>query len=126
MKKIIMSIVLGVPFILLIFLPENKYIQHLCLIMSYILVVFAALTAVGFGIKKMMQNTNNAKKTLYTAGGLVVVFIIAYLLASDEALVGVTPATAKKVGAGLISFYILAIGAIGAVFYSELSKVFSK
>jgi hypothetical protein len=33
---------------------------------------------------------------------------------------------AKKVGMGLTTFYILGIGAIGAVLYAELSKSFAK
>ena len=101
------------------------------IILSYVMVAFAALTAVGFGIKKMMQNTNNAKKTLYTAGGLVVVFLLSFLLASDEILDSyekykTTASSSKQVGMGLITFYLLLFGAIGAVLYAELSKVFSK
>ena len=99
--------------------------------LTYLMIAFAALAAVGFGIKNMTQNTNNAKKTLYTAGGLVVIFIIAYLLASDEILESykkheITASTAKQVGVGLITFYFLIFGAIAAILYVELSKVFSK
>jgi NADH:ubiquinone oxidoreductase subunit 6 (subunit J) len=91
----------------------------------------AALTAIGFGVKKMMTNTENTKKTLYTIGGLIVVLLFSYLIASDEILGSyeeyeITASTAKKVGMGLTTFYVLAIGAIGAVLYAELSKVFSK
>ena len=101
------------------------------IILSYLMVGFAALTAIGFGIKKMMLKTNNAKKTLYTIGGLVAILIVSYLIASDEVLGSyekyeITASTVKKVGMGLIAFYILAIGAIGAVLYAELSKIFSK
>ena len=101
------------------------------LILTYIMVAFAALAAIIFGIIKMIKNTNNAKKTLYTLTGLIIAFIIAYLLASDEVLdsykkYNITASTSKQVGVGLISCYILAIGAIGAILSSELSKVFSK
>ena len=41
-------------------------------------------------------------------------------------LLKITSSTAKKVGMGLNTFYLLAIGAIGAILYAELSKVFSK
>jgi len=107
----------------------EEILINIGLILAYLMIAFAALTAIGFGVKKMMLKTNNSKKTLYTIGGLVVIFIIAYLLASDETFGGgapITPATAKKVGMGIISFYILAIGAIGSVLYAELSKTFSK
>ncbi len=101
------------------------------IILTYLMVAFAALAAVGFGIKKMMQKTNNAKKTLTTIGGLLLIILISYLMASDEVLGSyekheITASTAKQVGMGLTTFYILAIGAIGAVLYAELSKVFSK
>jgi hypothetical protein len=60
-----------------------------------------------------------------------VILIFSYLIASDEVLGSyekyeITASTAKKVGMGLTTFYVLAIGAIGAVLYAELSKVFSK
>ena len=52
-------------------------------------------------------------------------------MASDEVLGSyekyeITASTAKKVGMGLTTFYILGIGAIGAVLYAELSKSFAK
>ena len=101
------------------------------IILTYLMVGFAALTAIGFGIKKMMLKPNNAKKTLYTIGGLVAVLIFSYLISSDEVLGSyekyeITASTVKKVGMGLTTFYLLAIGAIGAVLYAELSKAFSK
>ena len=101
------------------------------IILAYLMVGFAALTAIGFGVKKMIANTENAKKPLYTIGALVAILLFSYLIASDEVLGSyekyeITASTVKKVGMGLIAFYILAIGAIGAVLYAELSKVFSK
>ncbi|MBT3611794.1 MAG: hypothetical protein HN522_02475 [Flavobacteriales bacterium] len=101
------------------------------IILTYLMVAFAAFAAIGFGIKKMMRETNNAKKTLYTIGGLFVIIIFSYLIASDEVLGSyekyeITASSAKKVGMGLTTFYILAICAIGAVLYTELSKAFAK
>ena len=101
------------------------------IILTYLMVGFAALIAIGFGIKKMMTNTENAKKTLYTIGGLVAVLLFSYLIASDEVLGSfdkyeITASTSKQVGMGLIAFYFLMFGAITAILYAELSKVFSK
>ena len=101
------------------------------IIITYIMIVFAAITAIGFGIKNMIQKTGNAKKTLFTIGGLIAVLIIAYLTASDEVLneyekYNINSSTSKQVGMGLIAFYFLIFGAIVAVLYTELSKVFSK
>ena len=101
------------------------------IILTYVMVAFAAFAAIGFGIKQMIQKTNNAKKTLYTIGGLFVIILLSYLMASNEVLGSyekyeITASTSKKVGMGLTSFYILAVGAIGAVLYAELSKLFAK
>ena len=101
------------------------------IILTYLMVGFAALIAIGFGVKKIITNSENAKKTLYTIGGLFVVLIFSYLIASDEVLgsyekYGITASTVKRVGMGLNTFYLLAGGAIGAVLYAELSKSISK
>ena len=101
------------------------------IILTYLMIGIGALIAIGFGVKKMISNTENTKKTIYTIGGLVIVIFFSYLMASDEVLKSfekyeITTTTAKRVGMGLITFYVLAISAIGAVIYSELSKLFSK
>ena len=92
---------------------------------------FAALTAVSFGVKKILSNTKNAQKTLYTILGLVVVCVASYVFASDEVLQSyekykISTTESKNVGMGLIMFYTLAALAVGAILYSELSKAFSK
>ena len=92
---------------------------------------FAALTAVSFGVKKILSNTKNAKKTLYTILGLVVVCVASYVFASDEVLQSyekykISATESENVGMGLIMFYTLAALAVGAILYSELSKAFSK
>ena len=101
------------------------------IIITYIMIGFAALTAISFGIKKILSNTKNAKKTLFTILGLVIVCIASYVFASDEVLQSyekykISASESKNVGMGLIMFYTLAILAVGAILYSELSKAFSK
>ncbi len=101
------------------------------IILTYLMIAFAAITAISFGVKKIIANTQNTKNTLYTFGALLIVVIFAYLISSDKVLgsyeeYGITKSTAKQVGMGLTTFYILAIGAVGAVLYAELSKLFSK
>ena len=54
--------------------------------LTYIMIAFGALAAVGFGIKKLISNNQNTKKTIYTVAGLLLVCIISYLLASNELL----------------------------------------
>ena len=54
------------------------------------------------------------KKHYYTIGGLFIIIILSYITASDEVLGSyekyeITASTAKQVGMGLTTFYILAI-----------------
>ena len=106
-------------------------IINIGIILTYVMIGFAALSAIGFGLKKILANGENAKKTLYTITALVSVLLCSYLIASNEVLHSfekyeITQSTSKNVGMGLITFYVLIFGAIGAVLYAELSKIFFK
>ncbi|MBC8265815.1 MAG: hypothetical protein H8E84_02515 [Flavobacteriales bacterium] len=101
------------------------------IIITYIMIIGAALAVVGFSVMQMMKSPKNSKKTLYTVGGLVIVLILAYFLASSEVLpsyekYGIDSASAKRVGMGLNAFYFLAIGAVLVVLYTEFGKAFKK
>ena len=91
----------------------------------------AALAVLGFSVMQMIKAPDNAKKTLYTVGGLVAVLIVGYALASSEVLpsyekYNINAGAAKRVGMGLNAFYFLAIGAVVAVLYVEFGKAVKK
>ena len=101
------------------------------IIFTYIMVFGAALAVVVFSVMQMMKIPKNAKKTLYTVGGLVVVLVVSYLIASSEVLPSyekyhINSGGSKRVGMGLNAFYFLAIGAVVAVLYAEFGKVLKK
>ena len=101
------------------------------IILTYLMIGFATIVAIGFGIKKLSSNKKNARKTIYTVGGLLTVFLISYLTASDEILTSyekynITASTAKQIGMGLTTFYLLILGAIGSILYTEVTKIISK
>ena len=66
----------------------------------------------------------NAIATSVLANAMVV-FIICYFIAGDDTLgvKNITVGDSKKVGAGLIMFYVLLAGAIGSIIYTEFSKI---
>ena len=104
---------------------------NLGIILTYLMIAIAAITAIGFGVKKIISNKENTKKTLYTLGGLAIILLFSYILASNQVLssfekYNITESISKQVGMGLITFYLLLLGAIGTIIYSELSKLFSK
>lgn len=101
------------------------------IILTYIMIIAGAIAALYFGVMKLISNTENAKKTIYTIGGLFIVFIFSYLIASNEVLpsfekYNITPAVAKQVGMGLNVFYLLGLAGIGAIIFAEFSKAFKK
>mgnify|MGYP001313076108 CR=1 FL=1 len=101
------------------------------IIITYIMIAGATLAVLGFGVLRMLSNTKNATKTVYTLGSLVVVFLVAYFFASAEVLpsyekYNITSGSAKRVGMGLNTFYFLAISSIFVVIYYEFTKAFNK
>ena len=101
------------------------------IIITYIMIFGAALGVLGFSVMQMIKSPNNAKKTLYMVGGLIVILIISYIVASSEVLPSyekyhINAGAAKRVGMGLNTFYFLAIGAVLTVIYTEFGKVFKK
>ena len=101
------------------------------IIITYIMVFGAALAVLGFSVMQMMKSPKNAKETLYTVGGLVVILIISYLIASSEVLPSyekyhINSGGSKRVGMGLNAFYFLVIGAVLTILYTEFGKAFKK
>ena len=96
------------------------------------LLSIASIIIIFFALIHMMKNKKAAKKTLLTFGGLATVLLISYYgLSNNEVLssyqkYNVDANTSKLVGMGIWSFYILSIGAITSIIFSELSKKFLK
>ncbi len=94
------------------------------LFLAYILIGVCALTAVLMPLVKAFGDPQSLKKMAIGVGGVVVVFIIAYVLADGSAYKEATAGTSKSVGAGLITMYILAFLAIGGIVVTEIQKIF--
>ena len=101
------------------------------IIITYILLTAAAIAAIAFPIMHLVANPKKAKQVGMGLGALLVVYILAYLLASDEVTehyskFNVTDTQSKQVGTGLIVFYILAAGAVVSALYTEVGKMINK
>lgn len=95
----------------------------------YALFALGTIAAIVFPIIQMAKNPKGAKSALIGVIALVVVFGISYALGGDEMndsyrefISG--PGESKMVSAGLISFYILSLVAIGVTVFSGVSKMF--
>jgi hypothetical protein len=108
-------------------------IINIGLVLTYLMIGGAAIAAIAFPVMFLAKNPAKAKSTLLGVGVLLLITLISFLIASGDVMnfpgaekFGMTEASTKRVGTGLIVFYILSFGAIGAVLYSELGKLFKK
>lgn len=101
--------------------------------MAYVTYIIFALTiafVVFFVLQNLFTHTDSLKSTLIGVGAFAAVLVIAYLLSSGsdagEYFYNGVPATegqAHLVGAGLVAFYILIIGAAAAMMLSGIKKI---
>lgn len=128
LMTIIRLSLLGVSALLGVLFYLSAVSESLLITWCYILLFISAAAAIIFPAIIMAQNPKKAKMTLMGVGVLVVVFGISYALAGNEVLPSykgiVTESSSKMVGAGLVAFYLLGLGAIGAAVFSEVSKIF--
>lgn len=92
------------------------------LFLSYILIGLCIVTAVGMPLVKAFGDPESLKKIGLGVGALVVVFFASYAIADGTPQGESSSNTVKLVGAGIYTFYILAIIALGGIFYTEIKK----
>lgn len=101
--------------------------------LTYVLLGVAVVGAVLSSILGTVRNPGGIKQAAIGIGAFIVVFGIAYVLASEdipqtslnpEEMEKITGSVSRNVGTGLIAFYILFLAAIAATVYSEISKLF--
>ena len=94
--------------------------------LTFALIVFGVASALFFSILNLFSNPKQAKGVVFSFVGMGLVVLIAFLIA-DGSVMGntdVSAGTAKKVGAGLITLYLLMLGAVGTIIGSEITKLF--
>jgi len=92
---------------------------------AYIIFVLVLISFVVFGLKGLMSG--NIKNTLITIGSFILIVALSYGLADSNQLTLangelLSEANSKWIGAGLYTFYILAIVAIGSMIVSGFKK----
>jgi hypothetical protein len=90
---------------------------------SYALIGFCALFAIGIPLVQSFGDPKSLLKSGLGVLGIVVIFLVSYGLADDTG--DTTAATAKLVGAGLITTYFCFFAAIIGIVYTEISKIIS-
>lgn len=92
---------------------------------AYVIFALVLISVVIFGLKGLLSG--NIKNTLIILGAFVVIVGVSYGLADNNQLTLangelLTESNSKWIGAGLYTFYILAIIAIGSMIISGFKK----
>ena len=136
----------AISFLGLFFSIENQemldFWTNLSLLLTYLYLLLITVLLVGFGAYGLIKNYQKNKTLLYGLGGILVLWIVAYLMGSDD-LPLASPrlldqlqssygadlsSMVKKVDAGLYLTYFLLLGVILAMLSKSLGilKLFAK
>lgn len=118
---------IGVVFLVMV-LTDNTDIIPSYLVVAYITLGISILITVLFSITQLFKNPETLKRTLISVGFFAAVILITYFTSSGEVVekqgVEIISANGSKwVGAGLGTFYVLALLAIGLMVYSGIRKL---
>ena len=108
---------------------EPVYTNHI-LVWGAILAGVAAIMSLVFPLAQIIAQPKRGRGTLIGIVAMVVVVLVANALASSEPLNFTTPnpdnvpPVLKRVGTGLITFYILAGIGLVSILFTEISKSF--
>ncbi|MFT6866114.1 MAG: hypothetical protein ACJA08_000941 [Cyclobacteriaceae bacterium] len=89
---------------------------------SYVLIALCTIAAIVIPIVQSFDDPQSLVKSGIGLGFVLVVFLIGYILADSESATA-SEGTAKLVGAGIISMYILLFLALAGIVYTEISKM---
>ncbi|UOY07912.1 hypothetical protein L0P88_05020 [Muricauda sp. SCSIO 64092] len=103
----------------------------------WLLLVIAAVSALFFGLRKMLTTKGGLKKALFSLGGLVVLFIIGYALSNSEEAEAVvqtfagrdiepTTGTVKNIGMMLNVFFGMVLIAVALMIWPGIKKLIGR
>jgi len=104
--------------------------SDIMLYIAYGLAIIALIAAIVLPLISSFSNPQSLVKTGIGLGGIILVFIIAYVVSGDEvtstyAKFGIDPGLSKTIGGVLITMYIM-IGLVTlSIIYTEISKALS-
>lgn len=95
--------------------------------LTYILIAVAVAGAILFPIVQTFGNLKKAKGGLIGVGIILIIFLISYAVSPAESgafydKFAISPTGSKVIGAGLVSTYIMAVGVLLSILYSETTK----
>ncbi len=128
--SIILGGLLGLSVLLSLLFAFDVVSEGLLITWCYVLIGIAVATTLGFSLMEMATNPKKAKSALIGVAALVVICAVSYFMSSNEVHSNMDgdiladAGTSQVSEGGLIAFYILAVIAVGAIIFSEVSKAF--
>ncbi|MEQ8324072.1 MAG: hypothetical protein RIC15_03860 [Vicingaceae bacterium] len=126
--SIILYVLMGVSAVLYLLFAAEVISHALLINWCYLLFIIAGSASLIFPIISMTKDFKKAMSSLIGIVALAVIFIVGYILSTDEAYkIGesIVEGTASKSSeAGLITFYVMIFLAIGSIIFAEISKAF--
>jgi len=101
--------------------------EDIGLYVGYALSIVALGSAIILPLMNVLKSPKDLAKSGIGLGALVVVFFVSFALSGSEitakyTVQGVGSGGSKLIGAGLTMFYIVFVGALIGIVYSEISK----
>jgi cytochrome bd-type quinol oxidase subunit 2 len=121
--------VIGAIFAILLISGNEGMIDNM-LYISYVVLALILVIVLIYVVKGLLSG--NVKKTLISIGLFLAIVLVSYFASSGTDLdlepfiskgQDVSEASSKNVGAGLYTFYVLAIVAIGTMAFSGVKKI---
>lgn len=107
---------------------DNSWISPL-IYLSYVILLACVVVVLIYVFKNLFSNKENLKKTLIYIGVFFGVVLISFILADGTEIksakneIIASESTSKWVSTGLNTFYLLAIVAIGTMFWTGFNKI---
>ena len=126
--SIILISLLGLSGLLYLLFVFGAIDSGLLINWCFVLFGIAVLVAIVFPAIGMARDFKKSLRSIIGVGVLLVIFGLGMMLATDETYkVGelvVEGGVSQKAEAGLITFYVMIVIAIGTILYTEFSKAF--
>lgn len=107
--------------------PDGGMISPIIYV-AYVMLAIAIVFVVYYMFKGLMAKKGDLKKTFISLGAFIGVFVLAFILADGTAVPlkdggEVSAFASKMVSTGLNAFYILAIVALGLMFFTGYTRI---
>ncbi len=94
---------------------------------AFLVLIVAVVMVLGYTFKNLAANKGVLKRTFFSIGAFVAVLLVSFIMADSTPVTiesgEISSTTSKLVSTGLNAFYILALAAIGSMFFTGYNRL---